>query len=45
MARRKVYKGIVLKPFRLKKLYLVGNEYKSTDKRMYNHLINTKRIK
>lgn len=39
------YKGIVVEFFTLKKKkHKVGSEFKTTDKKMFNHLLTLKRI-
>jgi hypothetical protein len=45
MARKKILKGVALKVFKVGDIYQVGDEFQTTDKKMYSHLINTKRIK
>ena len=46
MARKKKYKGIVLREFRhLGVLYIPKEKFETTDKSWYNYLINTKNLK
>lgn len=45
MTRKKILKGIVLRKFKLGDVYEVHSKYSTTDKKLYDHLINTKRIK
>jgi hypothetical protein len=45
MARKKIYKGVVIKEFRLKGLvYKVNDVFTTNDEFTYNHFINTKRF-
>jgi len=45
MTRKKVFKGVVLTKFKIGKIYEISKPFQTTDKKLYNHLINTKRIK
>lgn len=46
MAKKKIYSGVVIVRFGFKdKKYIVGDLFKTTDKEVYDNLINIKKIK
>lgn len=45
MARKKIYKGVVIKSFIVKGVsYKIGDIFSTNDDFTYNHFINTKRF-